>query len=62
MFLIQLLLHELTERVVLCLETAAWNLAIFSLSDVDSNTLSDTDRPKAEQIITLKALTVAILQ
>lgn len=50
-FLIQLLLHELTGRMVPCLETAAWYFAIFSLSEVDSSPLSD--RPKAEEKFTL---------
>ncbi len=48
-----LLLHELTERVAPCLETAAWYLAIFSFMDVDSNTLSGTDGPTAEEVITV---------
>lgn len=55
------LLHELTERAASCLETAAWYLAIFSLMDVESNTLSVTGGPTAKEIITLNALTVAIL-
>ncbi len=45
--------HELTERAAPSLEAAAWYLAIFSLMDVDSNTLSVTDGPTAEEIITL---------
>lgn len=53
---------KLTERAVLCLETAAWYLAIFSLVDIDSNTRSGTVTPKAEEIITLNASTVVILQ
>lgn len=56
LLLIQRLLRELTGCVVPCFETAAWYLAIFSLRDDDSITLSDTDGPKADKKITLNAL------
>lgn len=58
MLLIQLLSYELTARVLPCLETAAWYFFIFSFVDVDSNTLSDTDRPTAEEINIFNVLTL----
>lgn len=47
---------ELTGWVVPCFKTAAWYLAIFSLVDDKSVTLSDAGRPKADEEITLYAV------
>lgn len=58
MLLIQLLSYELTARALPCLETAAWYFFIFSFMDVDSNTLSETDRPVAEGINIFNVLTL----
>ena len=58
MLLIQLLSYELTAQVLPCLETAAWYFFIFSFMDVDSNTLSDTDGPTAEEINIFNVLTL----